>query len=153
MVEPPRLPEGLVAVVKRDCPTCGLVAPVLGELAARGRAGTVYSQDDPGFPPAVAPRVDDRELTVSWHHRIETVPTLLRIENGVEVARTEGWARSEWEALVGVGPLGADLPAQGPGCGSLSVDPSYADGLRVRFEGDRLAARRLQLGALEDDIE
>jgi hypothetical protein len=49
----PRLPDGLVAVVKRDCPTCQLVAPVLGEIAARGGPLTVYSQDDPGFPPSV----------------------------------------------------------------------------------------------------
>jgi hypothetical protein len=149
----PRLPDGLVAVVKRECATCVLVAPVLGEIAARGRPLTVYTQDDPAFPDTAAPPVDDRELVVSWHHRIETVPTLLRVENGVEVARTEGWARSEWEALVGVSPLGAGLPAQRPGCGSLSVDPSYADGLRVRFEGDRLASRRIELGDIEDDIE
>jgi hypothetical protein len=149
----PRLPEGLVAVVKRDCATCVLVAPVLGEIAARGRPLTVYTQDDPAFPDTAAPPVDDRELVVSWHHRIETVPTLLRVENGVEVARTEGWARSAWEALVGVSPLGAGLPAQRPGCGSLSVDPSHADGLRVRFEGDRLASRRIELGDIEDDIE
>ena len=149
----PRLPDGLVAVVKRECATCVLVAPVLGEIAARGRPLTVYTQDDPAFPDTTAAPVDDRELVVSWHHRIETVPTLLRVENGVEVARTEGWARSEWEALVGVSPLGADLPAQRPGCGSLSVDPSYADGLRVRFEGDRLASRRIELGDIEDDIE
>ena len=43
----PRLPDGLVAVVKRDCATCCLVVPVLGELAARGRTLTVYTQDDP----------------------------------------------------------------------------------------------------------
>ena len=153
MVDPPRLPEGLVAVVKRDCPTCGLVAPVLGELAARGRSLTVYTQDDPEFPATVAPRVDDRELTVSWHHRIETVPTLIRIENGVEVARTEGWSRSEWEALAGVSPLGASLPAHRPGCGSLSVDPVRADQLRVRFEGDRLGSRRIELGEIEDELE
>ena len=27
--ERPPLPEGLVAFVKRDCPTCGLVVPIL----------------------------------------------------------------------------------------------------------------------------
>jgi hypothetical protein len=149
----PRLPDGLVAVVKRDCPTCGLVAPVLGELAARGRPVTVYSQDDPEFPATVSPRIDDRDLTVSWHHRIETVPTLIRIEGGVEIARTEGWSRSDWEALAGVSPLGADLPPHRPGCGSLSVDPVRADALRVRFEGARLAARRVELGEIEDDVE
>jgi hypothetical protein len=41
--------DGLVAVVKRDCPTCELTAPVLGELARRGDL-QVYTQDDPGFP-------------------------------------------------------------------------------------------------------
>lgn len=140
-------------MVKRDCPTCGLVVPVLGELAASGRALTVYTQDDPEFPATIAPRVDDHELAVSWHHRIETVPTLLKVENGVEVARTCGWSRADWEALAGVRPLGAGLPAFRPGCGSRSVDASLADALRVRFEGDRLQARRIELGAIEDEIE
>ena len=46
----PPLPDGLVAVVKRDCPTCELVAPVLGDL--HDRAGlTVITQDDPSFRP------------------------------------------------------------------------------------------------------
>ncbi len=48
-VKPP-LPEGLVAVVKRDCPTCVLVAPVLEQLSAGDQPLTVYSQDDPSFP-------------------------------------------------------------------------------------------------------
>ena len=149
----PRLPDGLVAVVKRDCATCRLVEPVLAELVARGRALTVYSQDDPGFPEAIASRIDDRELVVSWHHRIETVPTLLRIEGGAEAARTEGWARADWEQVAGLSALGAALPAQRPGCGSRSVDPELADALRVRFEAGRLQARRVELGAIEDEIE
>ena len=61
----PRLPDGLVAVVKRDCATCVLVAPVLNEIAARGRPLTVYTQDDPAFPDTAAPPVDNRELVVS----------------------------------------------------------------------------------------
>ena len=40
-----------------------------------------------------------------------------------------------------------------PGCGSLSVDPDRVDELRVRFEGGRLRSRRIELAALEDDIE
>jgi hypothetical protein len=149
----PRLPDGLVAVVKRDCATCGLVVPVLGELAAGGRALTVYTQDDPEFPATAAPRIDDRELVVSWHHHIETVPTLIRIEDGVEVGRTVGWSRADWEQLAGVSPLGASLPPHRPGCGSLSVDPTVADELRVRFEGGRLRSRRIELGDIEDEIE
>jgi hypothetical protein len=41
MIDLPR--DGLVAVVKRDGPTCQLTAPVLAELAARG-ALTVLRQ-------------------------------------------------------------------------------------------------------------
>jgi len=148
-----RLPEGLVAVVKSDCPTCRLVEPVLAEIATHGHPVTVYSQDDPAFPASVAARVDDRDLAVSWQHRIQTVPTLLRVENGAEVARTEGWSRADWEALAAVRPLGAGLPAHRPGCGSRSVDPALADGLRVRFDGGRLRARRVEIAELEDEIE
>jgi len=155
MSSAPPLPEGLVAVVKQDCPTCHLVSPVLGEIAARGGRLTVYTQDDPGFPAAVpaAARVHDDGLAVSWHHRIETVPTILRVAGGVEVARAVGWVRGEWEELAAVGPLGAGLPAHRPGCGSLSVDPSLADQLRVRFEGQRLGSRRIEVAELDDELE
>lgn len=152
---PPRLTEGLIAVVKRDCPTCELVAPVLGEIAARADRLEVYSQDDAGFPatvPAAARRFDD-DLSVSWHHQIETVPTLLRIEGGVEVGRAVGWVRGDWEKLTGLDGLGADLPPYRPGCGSLSVDPSRAEALRVRFEGGRLRSRRIEVAELEDEME
>src|SRR3712207_9034758 len=39
-----QLPDGLVAVVKRDCPTCTLVEPVL-----RGLGAAVWCQDDPDW--------------------------------------------------------------------------------------------------------
>jgi thiol-disulfide isomerase/thioredoxin len=152
----PTLPDGLVAVVKRDCPTCELVAPVLTQLAHAAPSLTVYTQDDPGFPaglPAGAGPQDDTELTVSYHHGIETVPTLLRVEGGREVARTEGWSRTRWEDLSGVSELGLDLPDMRPGCGSLSVDPDTADRLRVRFEGGLLHSRRVELARLEDESE
>jgi hypothetical protein len=140
-----------VAVVKRDCPTCVLVAPVLAELAGRTRL-TVYSQDDPDFPEGVAP-VDDRELAVSYHHDVEAVPTLLRVEGGREVERTVGWHRGDWEKLSGQRGLGEGLPDWRPGCGSRSVDPDLQPGLRARFEGDRLQARRVELAPLEDELE
>ena len=44
------LPDGLVAIVKADCPTCRLVEPVLHELAAGDERLTVVTQDDPSFP-------------------------------------------------------------------------------------------------------
>jgi len=149
--ERPALPDGLVAVVKRDCPTCELVAPVLSDLAARAGI-TVYTQDDPGFPEGVD-AVDDRQLAVSWHWGIEAVPTLLRIEDGVEVERALGWHRGEWETLTRVEGLGAGLPDWRPGCGSLSVDPDRAADLEVRFGGSKLHARRVELAELEDEFE
>ena len=41
--------DGLIAVVKHDCPTCVLTVPVLATLAQAGGL-TVYCQDDPAFP-------------------------------------------------------------------------------------------------------
>jgi hypothetical protein len=147
----PSLPDGFVAIVKRDCPTCVQIAPVLAQLATDVPL-IVVSQDDPAFPPGVPVR-HDADLAISWHHDIETVPTLLQVERGAEVGRTVGWYRAEWEALTGVGGLGPGLPELRPGCGSLSVDPSLADTLQVRFNGSRLRARRVELAALEDEME
>ncbi len=154
---PPPLPDGLVVIVKRECATCQMVVPVLQQLAASaesaaGRPLTVYTQDDPGFPADPA-AIDDSDLAVSWHHDIETVPTLIDIVDGTEVGRTVGWARPQWEALTGVEALGPDLPVMRPGCGSLSVDPDRVDELRVRFGGSVLRSRRIAVAELEDEIE
>ncbi len=147
----PPLPSGLVAFVKRDCPTCELVAPVLADLARRADL-TVYSQDDPAFPPGVE-AVDDTSLEVSWHQRIEAVPTLLRVEDGVERERVLGWHRKDWQTLTGLDDLGPDLPEWRPGCGSRSVDPDLAPDLALRYGRARLRARRVELGSGEDEME
>jgi len=145
------LPTGLVAFVKRDCPTCELVAPVLVRLAQE--AGLiVFSQDDPGFPAGVDTR-DDTSLGQSWQHQIEVVPTLVRVEDGIEKERLVGWQRGEWEEFTGVSGLGPELPEWRPGCGSLSVDPAHEAELRARFEGGTLRARRVELASAEDEIE
>ena len=148
----PTLPDGLVAIVKRDCPTCALIQPVLRQLRDAGEALAVYTQDDPSFP-ADLDAVDDTALEVSWHHGIETVPTLLRVERGAEVARAIGWNRQDWETLTGISGLGPSLPANRPGCGSLSVDPDKASALEVRFSGGKLRSRRVELASLEDEFE
>ncbi len=150
----PALPNGLVAFVKRDCPTCELVAPVLADLA--GRAGvTVYTQDDPAFPdlPEGGTRVDDTALENAYLHEVEAVPTLLRVVDGAEQERTEGWVRTDWESLTGERDLGPGLPEWRPGCGSRSVEPEAARELMVRFGSDRLKARRLPLASAEDEME
>ena len=148
----PALPDGLVAIVKRDCATCALVAPVLQQLRAGGARLAVYTQDDPAFPAGLDP-IDDTSLSVSWHHGIETVPTLLRVEGGVEVGRAVGWSRAEWEGFTKVSGLGPALPPHRPGCGSLSVDPDREGELAVRFTGSKLKSRRVELSSLEDEIE
>ena len=143
--------SGWVAFVKRDCPTCELVAPVLRELSAAGGL-TVYTQDDPTFPEGIEAH-DDRGLDASWQHEIETVPTLLRLEGGEETGRAVGWHRGEWEALTGRVGLGAELPEFRPGCGSLSVEPDREAELRARFETSTLAARRIELPVHRDEME
>ena len=147
----PPLPSGLVAVVKRACPTCETVAPVLRELAEKADL-TVYTQDDLSFPEGLD-ALDDTGLAVSYHHQIETVPTLIRVENGAEVDRAIGWHRGDWEKLTGLSSLGDGLPEWRPGCGSRSVDPDIAPDLAVRFEAHKLGSRRIELASLEDEIE
>ena len=129
-----------------------MVEPVLSQLAASEIPLTIYTQDDPTFP-AVLGVVDDTSLEQSYHLNIETVPTLIRVEDGREIKRTVGWVRADWEALSGLDGLGAGLPALRPGCGSLNVMPGIAEKLAIRFGGANLAARQIELAELEDEIE
>ena len=109
-----QLPDGLIAIVKADCPACSLIKPVLADLAKRVDL-TVYTQDDPTFPEVADWVVDDTDLSTSWHLGLDAVPTLLRIEGGVETARTTGWDRDRWEEFADVENLGPDLPPFKPG--------------------------------------
>jgi len=148
----PHLADGIVAVVKKECATCEMIAPLLGDIAASGISLTVYTQDDPAFPQSVR-AIHDSDLAVSWHYDIETVPTLLRIENGVEVERTFGWHRDAWRQFTGIATLGEELPVMRPGCGSLSVDPNLVDELRVRFTASTLRSRHVEIASAEDEFE
>lgn len=147
------LSDGLLAVVKRDCPTCELVAPLLAELAKAGEALTVYTQDDPAFPEAVPDRVHDGDLAVSYGLGIEIVPTLIRIDDGKEAARICGWNREEWRDFTGDRTLGVDLPENRPGCGSLTAEPGMAERLAVRFGDASFTSRRVRIGEAEDTVE
>lgn len=143
----PTLPDGLVVILKRECATCVMVVPLLAQFAT-----TVYTQDDPTFPDGIA-ALHDADLSVSWHYDIETVPTLIKVVDGVEVDRTIGWVRSEWRRITGVDDLGEELSPFRPGCGSLSVDPDRVDSLRAAFGGHVLKSRRLELADLDDEME
>ena len=123
--------HGLVAIVKRNCPTCVLVAPVLQEILQHSDL-KIYTQDDPSFPEGIEGVADDTSLDVSYRLDVEIVPTLVRFENGVEVDRTYGWNREAWEKVVGADGLGQKLPAFKPGCGALNQDPDRLAELRIR---------------------
>jgi hypothetical protein len=156
-IDPPTLPDGLVAVVKRDCPTCVLVSPVLADLerrlAEQGSQLTLYTQDDPAFPAEITERRDDTDLDVSYRLGVDTVPTVVRVREGQVLDRVVGWDREAWERFAGVDGLGADLPPWKPGCGSLSVDPARARDLDVRYKAGALHSRRVELAAQEDEWE
>lgn len=151
------VPDGLLAVVKRECPTCTLIEPVLRQLATVSAPVTIYSQDDPAFPASVKGVVDDRELEFSFHLRIQIVPTLIRMEKGREVGRALGWNRAEWEALAGAKGLGLGLgpglPANRPGCGSRTEEPGMAFRLAARYGETGLASRTIKVPADADAVE
>jgi len=147
------LPDGLVAVVKRDCQTCSMIQPVMARLAGGQTPFTVFTQDDPAFPPGITAVVDDTELAHSYHLNIEVVPTLIRIENGREVGRIIGWDRNEWNQFTGIADLGQDLPAQRPGCGARNVELGMAEELALRYQRSELKSRKIELASQEDDLE
>ncbi len=147
------LPNGLIVVAKRDCPTCLLVEPLLFELAKGGNALTVYVQDDESYAAGLVGRVQDHRLEHSYRLKTEFVPTLIRVEGGKEVARTHGWHRGDWQHISGNASLGATLPALRPGCASKTLDPGVAEELQLRFGDSPLQSRQVQLGDAEDDIE
>ncbi|MEP7115667.1 MAG: thioredoxin [Ilumatobacteraceae bacterium] len=158
-IDRPALPNGLVVVVKKECETCQMVAPLLLDLLTElpavqsaDSSVTIYTQDDPAFPAGTHP-IHDADLALSWHHEIETVPTLIRVVDGYEVERTVGWSRSDWQRITGIDGLGEHLPVMRPGCGSMSVDPNLVDALRARFSGEVLRSRRLELADLDDEME
>ncbi len=149
---PPALPDGFVVIVKQECATCQMVEPVLATLAAGPIPLTVYTQDNPDFPAHLSP-IHDADLSVSWHHNIDTVPTLIVVKDGKEVQRTFGWSRDEWQKITGVADLGADLPVMRPGCGSMSVDPDLVDALQAKFTDSPVIAREVSFASAEDEFE
>ena len=141
-----------LAIVKRDCETCKLVEPVLAELSdAHGL--TLYSQDDPSFPELLGGAEDDRALEQSWRLGVETVPTLVRLEDGTEVSRTEGWDRAEWVRVTGIAGIGVGLPSFQPGCGSRTQDPGMPEKLSLQFGNLAFASREIVLGEDDDPAE
>jgi len=146
------LRDGWTIIVKRECATCIMVVPVIARLMGELPSLTVYTQDDPTFPEGVV-SVSDLDLAASWHADIDTVPSLIFRENGIETKRTFGWLRSEWRELTGIADLGSELPEFRPGCGSMSVDPDIVDKLRVLYGGEILHSRQIEIASAEDEFE
>ena len=146
------LRDGWTLIVKRECATCVMVVPVIARLVRELPSLTIYTQDDPKFPDGIV-SISDADLSASWHADIDTVPTLIFREKGIETKRTVGWLRSEWRELTGIADLGSELPEFRPGCGSMSVDPDVIDKLRVRFGGAMLHSRQIEFASAEDEFE
>ena len=163
----------LICFVKEDCPTCHRLMPLLEELhVALGEvvdffvvgqtlAGNRALRRRYGL---AVPLLDDSALKVSFAYQVEIVPTLCLANAGGEGrVRLEGFVRREWrEALdalaaqVGRGPLGIrwmEYPEWRPGCGALSADPLIVERLRAEAENSPLRARRIEVGAGDDEAE
>ena len=154
MLSDPLIRDGLVVFAKRACETCVLVENEMRRASRELPGFRIISQDDPQFPSGVPDVVDDRELDWSWAHRIEIMPTLLRFVRGEEVERVEGWDRAGWQRLTGIADIGAGLPLQRPGCGSLSTQPGTFEKLEARHSGATwLAARKVEYGDNIDPVE
>ena len=141
-------------VIKKDCPTCEMIEPVLAELTATypGKV-TIYVQDDPSFPESIENKIDDTSLEFSYRNNIEIVPTLICSTESKESARTYGWDKTEWQRLTNLASLGESLDSFKPGCGSKTLEPGMEEQLIARFDDELLSSRNIQLAELEDDVE
>ncbi len=109
------LTDGLVAFVKRACPTCALIEPQMREAATARADFQVVTQDHAAFPVGVTNKLHDTELDHSYLNNIEATPTLIRFVAGREVERVVGWDRAGWQRLTGIATIGASLPPLQPG--------------------------------------
>jgi thiol-disulfide isomerase/thioredoxin len=163
----------LLAIVKDDCPTCQLVMPLLEMFQRSYGAGLdvfVIGQTTEGNAALVArhgvsaPLLDDSSLKVSFAYDTDTVPALYLADGvGHELSRLHGFVRDEWRLLdaelaqhAGATAAPIDwhaLPEWRPGCGSLSVDPRFADRLAAEAENSPLRARRIEIAPADDVFE
>jgi peroxiredoxin len=163
----------LLCFVKEDCPTCGLTMPLI-ESAHRafGESINVWAigQDAVGNAKLVerhaltVPTLDDSALKVSFDYGLDTVPTIILADaNGHESRRFVGFGRDDWREMfselsrLSGRPSPAidwnSYPESRPGCGSKSVEPGIAELLEAAARGDKLTARRIELGDAEDVFE
>jgi AhpC/TSA family len=163
----------LLCFVKEDCPTCGMTMPLIE--AAHSAFGThlniwAIGQDADGNAKLVeryaltVPMLDDTALKVSFDFGLDTVPTIILADaDGRELRRFMGFGRDDWRAMFAELSRLSGRPAPSinwdsypdsrPGCGSKSVEPGIAERLEANARGDKLTARRIELGDSEDVFE
>ena len=151
-------PANYVLVVKKGCPTCTLIEPVIQALARNSALSLkVYVQDDPSFPANLDGVIDDSSLEYSYQAEIEVVPTLIRLTDGngaqSEDSRIYGWDKEQWQSFTKIEGLGAELVNFKPGCGSKTQDPGMSEVLALRFGKQILQARSVELAEAEDIME
>jgi hypothetical protein len=151
-------PANYVLVVKKDCPTCTLIEPVIRALAGNTALSLkVYVQDDPSFPANLDGVIDDSSLEYSYQCDIEVVPTLIRLTDAddaqSEESRIYGWDKEQWQSFTKIEGLGAELVNFKPGCGSKTQDPGMSEVLTLRFGKQILQARSVELAEAEDIME
>jgi hypothetical protein len=149
------IPTSFTLILKKDCPTCALIEPIIGQLAASCAGNlSVYVQDDPAFPTSYPGRIDDTSLEFSYRNQIEIVPTLIRqTQDSAGESRIVGWDKSLWQEFTGVADLGAELIDFKPGCGSLTQDPGMEELLALKFGEAQFSAREVQVAATADIME
>jgi len=145
-------------VIKKDCPTCRLIEPVIRSMAANDTLSlVVYVQDDPSYPENLEGVIDDSSLAYSYEQDIEVVPTLIRLSDASntrsEESRIIGWDKKQWQSFTGIEELGSELIDFKPGCGSKTQDPGMSEVLALRFGKQILKARSIELAEAEDIME
>jgi hypothetical protein len=163
----------LLCFVKEDCPTCGLTMPLV-EAAHRAFGEKIdvlaIGQDAAGNRALVerhgleCAMLDDSALGVSFAYELDTVPTIVLADgDGCELDGFVGFDRDDWRELMkvmaetaGAAPPKINwdaLPKTRPGCGSKSVEPGVSERLEAEARGERMQARRIELGDGEDVFE
>jgi hypothetical protein len=165
--------HALLCFVKEDCPTCVLTMPIIEAMhRAFAAQADIFAigQDAAGNRALVerfgltCPMLDDSALAVSFAYDLEIVPTIILAGPGGErIAGFAGLARDDWRALAaklaaltGLAAPALDwnaMPELRPGCGSKSVEPAIAERLQAEARGERMQARRIELGESEDVFE
>ena len=67
----------IIVFLKYDCPTCELVRPLLADIQKNISSFEIIVQDDPKLFPGLVVQ-EDKDLKISFKHKIEIVPTILK---------------------------------------------------------------------------